>query len=54
MKNTCKIIRVEEQDRIIFASVKAAENENKEHLLKEYASNNKQGASTLGSIIREK
>lgn len=54
MKSTCKIIRVEEQDRIIFASVKAAENENKEHLLKEYASNNKQGASTLGSIIREK
>ena len=54
VKSTCKIIRIEEQDRLIFASVKAAESENKEHLLKEYASNNKQSASTLGSIIREK
>ncbi len=54
MRNVCKVIRIEEDSRLIFASVKAAESENKEHLLKEYASNNKQGASTLGSIIREK
>lgn len=54
MKAICKIIRIEEQDRIIFASVKAAESDNKDNLLREYTSNNKQSTGTFGSIVKEK
>ena len=50
-KSHCKIIRIEEQDRLFFGSIKAAESDNKDTLLKEYESNNKQGTTTLGHIL---
>jgi len=50
-KSHCKIIRIEEQDRLFFGSIKAAESDNKDTLMKEYESNNKQGATTLGHIL---
>jgi len=50
-KSHCKIIRIEEQDRLFFGSIKAAESDNKDILLKEYESNNRQGTTTLGNIL---
>jgi ribosomal protein S1 len=54
LKTEAKITRIDDQSRIIFASVKAAETDNKDTLLKEYESNNKQSTATLGSIISNK
>lgn len=51
LASSCKIIRIEDRDRIIFVSAKAAEMDKKASLVKEYESNNKPNVSTLGSII---
>lgn len=53
VKGLCKVIKIDTKDKIIFASIKAAESENKENILKEYDMNNRQKNSTLGSLIKD-
>jgi ribosomal protein S1 len=53
LKGFCKVIKIDNKDKIVFASIKAAESENKENILKEYDLNNRQKNSTLGSILKD-